>query len=177
MHSQSHDYGVFCVDSGSPDVLASSSYSAEDFADAIQHVFPMETSNALLVWQGVNIPLNYKYDVSVIVEDVVGMLEVLLPCDSGVFQFWFGSDTFGASFLMRVNGDILSIRAVWDSVSGANEAVLNDASDLVVSKSLFISNWLKIIRIAAHGVSVSGVFIENDVLLRRAVDLLDLSAP
>jgi hypothetical protein len=47
----------------------------EHIGDAIQTVFPMWTEDAYLVWNGVHVPISYKYTLSFLIQDVVTMLE------------------------------------------------------------------------------------------------------
>ena len=57
----------FTIQASSPRVVRRFDQSDQSLADALQTLFPVETEFALLVGNWVYLPLNYKYDWSLIV--------------------------------------------------------------------------------------------------------------
>jgi len=64
----------FHIEPGTPEHCTVDGGLARDLGDAIQAAFPLETEDAQLVWHRLSVPLSYKYDFSVIIEDIIAML-------------------------------------------------------------------------------------------------------
>ncbi|MEO7594939.1 MAG: hypothetical protein ABI134_27225, partial [Byssovorax sp.] len=73
----------FFIQSSNP--RSSSECDADDasLCDAVQTVFPMATESMIMVWSGVYIPLGYKYDVSLMVDDIIDLCNDILLTKEG----------------------------------------------------------------------------------------------
>ena len=144
---------------------------ASDLAEAIQLSFPLDTDDAVLQWNQVSIPISYKYDISVILEDVLELLESCLKGRS--VEISFGSDTFSSNWKVTPVDGKVSISAYWVSVVGGVEGDLNKEPDLVVAKMHFVQQWSRLIEIALDGIKQTELQIEDLQLLYRAEALLN----
>ena len=142
--------------------------AADDLSDAVQTAFPLETDDAIVLWNGVAIPLSYKYDVSIILEDVIGMLESCRIGAARTIYVNFGSDTFNADWTVQLREDSVAVTAVWNSVVGDREAELNKCSTLVINRDDFTSQWLGVLCRAIEGVKAARIRIRDESLLVRA---------
>ena len=58
---------MFALKTGVPAVVAARDESDTTLSDAMQTVFPLD-ARAFLEWNGLMLPLSYKYDISVMLE-------------------------------------------------------------------------------------------------------------
>jgi hypothetical protein len=115
--------------------------TAGDLSEAIEAIFPMITEDALIVWNHEYIPLNYKYDFSAIIDDLLPMCSSLLGQAHGTYKVSFGSDTFNSEWLLKWFDGKLFVTADWSSVVGSLEAVRSNCSDLETTIDHFLSEW------------------------------------
>jgi hypothetical protein len=120
--------------------------SAETLSEAIEDIFPMETEDAIINWNGTRIPLSYKYDISCICEDIIEMAERLLVEKKGNIQIEWPSNTFRATWDLTWEGNEIECSAIWHDVSGNMEEVLNCKNQISMSLDDFLSEWGSIIR-------------------------------
>ncbi|MFE9636058.1 hypothetical protein [Streptomyces sp. NPDC006463] len=145
---------------------------AADLADAVGEMYSSESEDAVLVWNRVPIRLTYRYDIAVLLDDLVPLLEeVRRPGFSGAEVFW-GSDTFSAEWKLTPEGGDLRIRARWHSTLGNHESSLTERGDVTVGAMEFVSEWCKILRRIVTDAEAGSVELADDDLLVRAKTLL-----
>jgi hypothetical protein len=164
--------GFFRIEKGSPKVNTNIAGFAEDIGEAIQIAFPLETEDAMLHWGERKVPISYKYDLSVILEDVVGMLEWCKRSSSTSLDVDFGSDTFAAEWHLERQRDSLSITVLWRSVSGDHEEELNQYGPVLIQCSRFVNEWNAVLRVALSGVEGLALRIRDRSLLERVRKLM-----
>jgi hypothetical protein len=64
--------------------VAARDESDSTLSDAAQTVFPLE-ERAFLNWNELTLPLSYKYDISLMLEDIVEMVLAVGKTGSGLF--------------------------------------------------------------------------------------------
>lgn len=140
---------IFSIQLSAPRTLNASVRDADSLADVLQEIFAHECEDAYLNWNGVRIALNYKYDVSVIIGDVVLMLDSLTerPCGECVIEW--PSSSFRASWHVRWSDGRLAISADWIRVTGGIEAALRSVPRLEISIDEFIAEWAELVRLLA----------------------------
>ncbi|MGK5628041.1 hypothetical protein [Streptomyces sp. URMC 123] len=164
----------FWLQSGNPETLEVG--SAADMADATGQMYPMGAEDAILFWNRVPVRLEYRYDIPVLLDDLVPLLEeVQNPAFSHTQVHW-GSDTFSAEWDLARDGDGLRIDSRWESVHGGYEFLLNDRSRLTVGIVSFVSEWLKVLRRITSDLSVCRVALEDDDIAVRVKALLSMSS-
>ena len=115
----------------------------------------METDDAEMIWRGIKVPISYKYDLSVIFEDVVEMLKDCLNAEAT--NVYFGSNTFFGSLAISPLENDFRVIGEWESVSGSVEHDLNGASELVIDKAHFLKAWSELLKSGAQAVSASNL--------------------
>ncbi|GAA2362158.1 hypothetical protein GCM10010246_61360 [Streptomyces cuspidosporus] len=160
----------FCVQPGCPEVLKVE--SAEDMADAVGQLYPLETEHAVLVWNRVPVLLEYRYDIPVLLDDLVPLLEEVRRPEFSETRVYWGSDTFSAEWQIRRDGALLDIHSRWMAVSGGYEFLLNDRSQLTVEINSFVAEWLKVLRRITYDLGAQTVHFEDDDLVVRVKALL-----
>ncbi len=121
----------------------SGDYSDTDLSvsDAIETVFPLNTENAFIVWKGFYIPLSYKYDFSIIIADVIKILQLMIVNDVGQIKNVWPSNTFQATWNLTWGAEDVRIDAQWNSLFGCSIESLNRAGSVVLKKSAFLAEW------------------------------------
>ena len=111
-------------------------------SDALEEVFLTDTNLLIMQWNGVFVPLSYRYDVSWIIVEAVEMVEKLIAAPDGtVVDVRFPSNTFNVGWEITVRARELSIEATWDSVIGSLTDLLRARSPLRIGLADFTSEW------------------------------------
>ena len=148
----------FWIQVGNPTTVSSPAFRKDtDLPEALQAMFPMETEDAIVAWNHVLIPVSYKYDLSVILEDVLELLNRLVGKRRDSFSISFGSDTFQTKWqVTQVSAD-LRIESHWSGVSGSIEPLLNQRSLLEIPVTEFLSEWKELLRMVLDCCQRSGL--------------------
>src|SRR5437016_710667 len=93
----------------------------EDLAAAIQAVFRLDSEDAILFWNWVPVRISYKYDLSVMIDDLLTLLNDLLSVPGGRRSVYWGSNTFQAEWHLVWADGRVAITAQWESVAGNYE--------------------------------------------------------
>lgn len=162
----------FHIEVGAPEKRSLQGSFANDLSEAIEMAYPMESAAAQLVWCGRPLTLNYKYDVSVIIEDVIEMLE---KCREGALrqiEVSFGSNTFNAVWKLDFRADALEVNAHWNCIVGGNETILNECPSVRIDRKHFAEQWMKLLRQVVSDIQLVGIRLGDSDLLSRAKFLL-----
>ena len=149
---------------GQPVGLIKDLSTTSDISEAIELCFPMDTDDAKMIWGGIDVPVNYKYDVSVVYEDIMELLCCCLKRESTTV--YFGSNTFSGTLSIYPIEDSYIIRGSWDSLFGCKEVELNRIPKLRVSRSSFVNSWCSLLKEVLRTISQSNVSME----LKRDLD-------
>ncbi|RLC15614.1 MAG: hypothetical protein DRI57_12580 [Deltaproteobacteria bacterium] len=152
---------IFLIHPGNPAWQEPENPVAEDLSEATEALFQAETEDAVMVWGNQAVPVSFKYDMSVIVEDVIFMLEFLMRRNSGEETVFFSSDTFNSEWLMKWNDDRLFIYPAWNSVAGNRHEELNAFGVMEVSVSHFVGQWTVVLEKIYEAVLMSGMNLED----------------
>ena len=131
----------FTLQASNPHVRTVHDAGDTNLADAIQTVFPLETESAILCWNWIHIPLSYKYDWSMMIDDVLGLVDVMLSEHSGNRVIQWPSNTFASTWRIGWTAEMTTVEAEWISVSGDTEAILAERPRVVLGSPEFISEW------------------------------------
>jgi hypothetical protein len=131
----------FLVQASDPRPSALVSPDDSSLGEAIETIFPLSTDFALLVWNNVYIPLTYKYDISVIINDIIAMLGAVVARDEGSITVFWPSNTFCTRWALTWSATDLAITTTWESVIGGTESMLNKMPSLNLDKNTFLLEW------------------------------------
>ncbi|KAK1182290.1 hypothetical protein B7755_031675 [Streptomyces sp. NBS 14/10] len=160
----------FYIQSGCPEVLKVE--TADDMADAVGQLYPLETEHAVLVWNRIPVLLEYRYDIPVLLDDLVPLLEEIQRAEFSETRVYWGSDTFSTEWQIRRDGELLRIDSRWMAVSGSYESLLNGRSQLTVEIRSFVAEWLKVLRRIAYDLGAQSVRLEDHDIAVRVNALL-----
>ncbi|MGC4070805.1 MAG: hypothetical protein QM784_40250 [Polyangiaceae bacterium] len=88
-------------------------------------------------------PLSYKYDLSMMIDDVLGLVEELIARERGSREIHWPSNTFACSWWVEWAEGEVSINSEWRSVVGNVEGVLALKPKIVMKSADFIAEWKK----------------------------------
>ncbi len=131
----------FFIQASNPIVGSDLKATEDDLREAIEDIFVMDTEDAILNWNGVPIALSYKYDISVIVDDLIEMLSVITSSSVGEHSVSWPSNTFRASWRLTWGEGLLTCAATWHSVSGGVEELLAQTGSISMPTADFLAEW------------------------------------
>lgn len=123
---------------------------AESIGEAIETIFPLNTESAFLIWNHVYVPLSYKCDVSLILEDVVFLVKKVSASQVGSTTIYWPSSTFRAKWEVAWKEGNVVVEARWESVIGSIESLLNQHPRISVPKNTFLSEWAELVKICLN---------------------------
>lgn len=146
----------FTIQASAPRVVREFDPGDTNLSDAIQTVFPLETECAILVWNWVYVPLSYKYDFSMMIDDIIGLLDAILIEPSGRRTVQWPSNTFACTWRVEWDTHLTTVEADWVSVIGNTEAMLAAAPKIVVESSGFVEEWKRPLEVIRDGLTSAG---------------------
>lgn len=146
----------FWIQAGDPRTTRHFDDEDTNLDEAVETIFPLRTESAFMVWRGVHIPLGYKYDLSVMLNDILDMLERLGAEASGRHTVSWPSNTFSVEWNMKWRGEVLEIDAEWHSLAGDTEKILKNRENIAVEKDSFIAEWKKPLENIVEALTSSG---------------------
>ena len=157
---------MFHIQHSCPRILTPVHNQYSELGEAIQSLFPIDTEMAFLFWKGYYIPLSYKYDISICIDNIISCLEKISNVKETKTFLTFGSDTFNAYWEIDFNNDELQITAQWDHIRGY-EKFIDRNSIIKISVINFISEWSGILQ------TIDKALILNKIILSNEQYLLD----
>lgn len=115
--------------------------SEDDLREAIEDVFESETEDAILNWNGVSVAISYKYDLSVMIDDLMNALITMRSASVGELVVEWSSNTFQATWQIAWNEQECVCAATWNSVSGGVERLLSETGAVHISRDDFLAEW------------------------------------
>ncbi len=156
----------FVIQVCNPTVRQAERESVGDVAAAIQAIYPSDTEDAILVWNRIPIRINYKYDLSVLFDDLIAVLLNVRGSDIGQYRVYWGSDTFRAQWILTWESDRVSIRATWDSTNGSYEDLLNSRNEVTIGRAEFLAEWKALLGKIISSIQKAGIEIADQAGLR-----------
>ena len=101
-------------------------------------------------------PLNYKYDVSFMIDDLMDLLDRLLAEESGHMRIEWPSTTFFAKWEVGWTPEQVQIESQWESVRDYLLEPLNQSGPVRVGKKAFSAEWSRLLEIVMESLKSSG---------------------
>lgn len=155
-HKERGDSLSFYIQASNPRFQESTNLYDESLSDAIESAFPLNTENAILVWNYISIPLSYKYDISYMIEDILLLLNELQNKEKGELRISWLPDTFRSDWLIKWSAENMEIQSQWECTVGHLENILNQKPNMTLSKNSFISEWKRVLGIVITGLESCG---------------------
>lgn len=146
----------FFVQASSPIVEQCRSPTETTLEHAIETAFVSDTEDAFLNWQGVSIPLSYKYDISIMIEDLMFLIGEIKSADVGNLKITWPSNTFQAVWQVSWADGRILCQSEWHSVSGNIEGVLRATESIEMDIQDFLSEWKAPLQRVIEGLHEAG---------------------
>lgn len=140
---------IFSIQLSAPRFVEDPPHDAETLKEVFEDLFLHETEDAYLNWNGVRIALNYKYDVSAIIPEIVSMVDMLLEQSHGASVIEWPSSSFRATWRLSWSKGQLTISADWIQITGGIESALRSVARLEVPVDAFVAEWSELVRFLA----------------------------
>lgn len=163
----------FAVQASNPRFVSTFDADAQSLSDAIQTVFPLETEYAIVVWNWVYVPLTYKYDISMMAEDLVNLIDLMLSNECGKQTIHWPSNTFAATWRVEWSNEVATVSADWDCVLGETEPILKNRPTIVLQTVEFVAEWKRPLEVVADALTAAGYTPQQLVGMRRLRDLVE----
>lgn len=163
---------IFFIQASNPNVVSNVEATETDLREAIEDIFELETEDAILNWNGVSIALSYKYDFSVIIDDLVEMLETIQSSSNGNHMVSWSSNTFLATWNLTWDKHLITCTATWNSISGNIEDVLTKTGNISLPVEEFLAEWKKPLERVIAGLKQAGYKPKSLVHLEKMEQLL-----
>src|SRR5215216_2474163 len=115
----------------------------ETLGDAVQSVFELNDEDAELEWNGIVFSLNYKYDLGMMVDDVVSTLKTIIASAEGNMIIEWVSTGFPFAWKIAWSGSRISLSAT-SRDSDAGQRILGLES-VEIAKHQFFLEWQSVL--------------------------------
>lgn len=147
---------MFVIQVSNPRMLGAYNSEARSLSDALQEVFPMATEDVYLGWGPVPIPLNYKYDVSLMAEGAVNLIEAMLGSTTGAWSIGWPSNTFDCTWDVVWADGRVEVRTSWRNVNVPFVDELNRVGPLSSDCEQFIAEWKALFELLYRALTEAG---------------------
>ncbi len=140
----------------------------ENLAEMIQTIFPLDTDDAVLNWGGVSFALNYKYDVSLMIQDLLELSVAISLNQKGKQGISFVTTGFPYHWDVEWGNAHIRIRAFANDPSSTNAKSID-----VIETSIdyFLDLWRPMFQLIHAAAVQSGYdvnrFPSGECLLRQ----------
>ena len=145
----------FAIQASNPTTLEARDDSTT-LSDAIESVFPLNTEDAILKWNYIFVPLGYKYDMCLLIDDVLNIITEMHTHPQGSLTVTWPSSTFLATWRMTWAAGTLDVHAEWFDVVGSTETLLTSRPDLKIGIDDFIAEWKRPLQIIESALTAAG---------------------
>lgn len=152
---------MFEIQVSSPRFIKKFNKDVDNIGDAIESIFLLHSEFAVIRWNYIPILLSYKYDISVIIDDVLYMLNKIRIEPSGEMTIRWPSNTFESSWDMRWDINTIEVNSHWNKVIGDTESLLNLKKIININTKVFAREWKKILETIIIALNVCGYKKEN----------------
>lgn len=147
---------AFYIQASNPTFTQENNFEDRSLSDAVESAFPLSTENAMLVWNHINIPLSYKYDISYMLCDIIDLLKALQNQKCGKKTIHWLPDTFRCDWGISWEEGKMEIQAHWECTVGHLERILNEHDTISLGVRDFESEWKEILYVVIKGLLSSG---------------------
>jgi hypothetical protein len=120
--------------------------------EIIELLFPLENEYLFLIWNNIFIPLSYKYDISVILDDFIEIVNFLDQKNVVKQEIHWPSNTFSAKWILEKDDNKINITSEWFHTLGNLTTLLNSVNYMSIDQDTFRHEILKLL-----------IFIKNTI--------------
>lgn len=148
---------MFRIQAGSPAVVpVPDGGRGLSLSDAMYVAFPPEADHCLLIWNHIFIPVSYRYDLSLMIDDCLDLTAALSAPGPVHFDVDWPSNTFAAHWDVEAFDDTVRIESSWETVLGSLAPLLNERSSLGTGRTEFLSEWRRLYAVLDERLHAAG---------------------
>ncbi|MGO4373630.1 hypothetical protein AB4Z21_23275 [Paenibacillus sp. MCAF20] len=136
---------TFFIQASCPKISDNISFEADTLSDAVENSFPLLTESAIIFWNNVPIFLSYKYDVCLMIDDILDILEALRTKEFGSKDVHWVSNTFPHIWHFKWISGQLRISAEWGDINDITEHSLRDSGSFNIPIQSFGFEWKRVL--------------------------------
>ena len=159
IHSLNKNF-MFSIQIGDPVTTEFCDPNDKNIEEAIETIFPLDNEFAFIIWNYIFIPITYKYDVSVMINDVLYILNEVRSKHAGRLEVHWASNTFSSVWNIKFGASKVEIKSVWYDTLGRLKNLLNEYSFIEVEKISFIEEWSKMLKFLLEKLKKSGYTVD-----------------
>lgn len=104
--------------------------------------------------------IGYKYDLSVLIDELLPLLSAILQSDQGEYQVSWDSTSFLGYWYLTWDERQMTIEAEWLRVVGKYSGLLNNHDTVRTSKDAFLREWKGLLSKLIEAINLTGIHIE-----------------
>ncbi len=147
---------MFEIQISNPVILKTKNKSSSTIEEAIETIFPLDTEYAFIKWGYIFIPLSYKYDISLMVNDLIKVYTFIKDENVHSYEMHWASNTFASLWHLTKEFGKVKIIAKWTTVLGELEDLLNANNEIIVEPIELTSSVEKMIRFLKKSLFFAG---------------------
>jgi hypothetical protein len=136
---------MFDIQISNPHSLGIRNEDDKNMDEAIESIFPLHNEYAFIIWNHIFIPLTYKYDVSIMINDIIHLMTTMRVKQAGKEDINWASDTFSSSWAIHFDLDKVRIKATWYDVLGKVTDLLQASNEIEVPRQEFVEKWMDLL--------------------------------
>lgn len=156
----------FVIQVGEPIIFPPQTKEIPNLALAIEELFPIQTEEIILYWYWVPVRLGYKHDLSVLIDELLELLWVVLHSEQGKYKVAWDSTSFSAHWFLAWDEEQMTIEAEWHAVAGQYEAFLNTRSKVKTTRLAFLQEWKGVLKRVLQAIVLAEIEIEEQEELK-----------
>jgi hypothetical protein len=140
----------------------------DSLKEVIEAIFPYECELIFIVWNGLPVPIMYKYDLSLIINSILSLINLLLFHEDRNFSVNLACFTFSTSWHFNLSDGVLIITSAW-RIEGENkkqeyEDRLNEYNRIEIKKSDFLAEWKMLLQKIIEAIEKSNLKVDKKSL-------------
>jgi hypothetical protein len=131
---------MFKIQISNPATIKDRNRDDGNIVAAIQSIFPLVNEYCFIIWDHIFIPLSYKYDISIMIKDILRIINFIKKEEKCLEIHW-ASNTFFSLWKMEFTSHSVIIESTWKTVLGDLTELLKKKTVLEVDKQVFLNEW------------------------------------
>lgn len=166
----------FVIQVGDPIIFVPQTKEIPNLALAIEELFPMQTEEIILYWYWVPVRIGYKYDLSVLIDELLPLLWALLHTEQGKYKVAWDSTSFSAYWFLVWDEQQMTIEAEWHAVAGQYETFINSHPKVKTTRLAFLQEWKGVLKRLLQAIVLAEIQIEAQEEL-KTLCLIEAAIP
>lgn len=125
----------FQIQASNPRALQTFDPDDASVSDAMQTIFLMNIEDAHMKWNGIHVPLSYKYTISFMMSDLLAIICRLTNEAAGSLTNRWPTNDLEATWHIEWNGEALAIRSEWETVVGGTVHLLTARPTIAIKNT------------------------------------------